>query len=161
MASKGLLKPKQSKNMPIIYSVKCLEFDLPYFTIQVQCVNEWPTYLKRFIHDIGIGLKSNATCTRLRCTRFGTYNVDDSLLPFHVNLENIVNLLEYFDPKQGKLVRPMIDQRLTNDLDIDYDEYSSDNHEEEMKDLESMTFKFEKDADGWIDDRSDLTDDRI
>ncbi|XP_015792149.1 mitochondrial mRNA pseudouridine synthase Trub2 [Tetranychus urticae] len=151
IASKGLLRPAHRKSMPIIYSIKLIEFKPPDFTVELQVVNEWPIFLKRMVHEIGIKLKTNATCIRLRCTRFGKYTVDDALLPFHIDLESAINSLEYYDLKQKKFVRPVNEDKFDDDF--------NDSFEEEPE--EAMTFKFEQDADGWVDNDCHFDADRI
>ncbi|KAK9752958.1 P53 DNA-binding domain [Popillia japonica] len=51
LATQGLMRPATSKT-PLIYGIRCIDFKLPEFTIEIQCINEYEMYLKSLIHDI-------------------------------------------------------------------------------------------------------------
>nr|XP_022900028.1 mitochondrial mRNA pseudouridine synthase Trub2 [Onthophagus taurus] len=89
LATKGLIRPINSK-IPLIYGLKCIKFDPPDFTIEIQCINEYETYLKALIHEIGTKLNSSAHCTGLQCIRHSYFIIDNALLRHQWNLENIL-----------------------------------------------------------------------
>lgn len=92
LASKGLVKPS-SKTDPLIYGIRCTEFNPPHFTLEVHCINETEGFLAELVHDIGIDLKSTAVCSQLRRTQFGPFLLQHALLRKHWTLENILNNL--------------------------------------------------------------------
>ncbi|XP_075227578.1 pseudouridylate synthase TRUB2, mitochondrial [Lycorma delicatula] len=92
LAVKGPLRPSQS-DIPVIYSVKCVEFKSPDFTIEVQCINENELYLMTLIHQLGYKLHSSATCTQIQCIRYTVFTVEDALLRKHWTLQNIIDNL--------------------------------------------------------------------
>jgi len=48
LASKGLLRPKHSRTPPQIYSIRCLEFDRPYFKLGIiQLTFKWISLKKK------------------------------------------------------------------------------------------------------------------
>ncbi|XP_023024914.2 pseudouridylate synthase TRUB2, mitochondrial [Leptinotarsa decemlineata] len=93
LAVKGPIRPINSK-IPIIYGLKCVEYDAPNFVLEVQCINENEQYLTTLIHEIGLKLHSTAHCTAVKCIRHSCFTLDHALLPKHWNLENIVKNLE-------------------------------------------------------------------
>ncbi|XP_041973681.1 mitochondrial mRNA pseudouridine synthase Trub2 [Aricia agestis] len=90
LASKGLIKPANNK-LPVLYGIKCVHFDSPNFTLEIQSVNEYDKYLWTLIHDLGIQLKTSAYCTGVQCIRQGKFNVELALLRKHWNLEFILD----------------------------------------------------------------------
>lgn len=109
LAVQGPLRPAES-SIPLIYSMRCIDFKKPHFTIgkmtqrlfkllkinfeiilEIHAVNESEHYLGILIHEIGLHLKTVAHCTQIRCIRQSHFTLDDTLLRRHWNLENIVN----------------------------------------------------------------------
>jgi len=88
-ASQGLIRPSGDSE-PIIYSLKCLKFNLPDFEIEVQSINENEEYLMELIHFIGLKLHSTAVCTQIRCIKYGPFELDLALLKKHWTVENII-----------------------------------------------------------------------
>ncbi|NWR41785.1 TRUB2 synthase, partial [Regulus satrapa] len=78
LAVKGLIRP-MAKSPPIITAVRCLQFALPEFQLEIHCLHETQQYLRRMVHEIGLELKSSAVCTRVRRTRDGVFSVHDAL----------------------------------------------------------------------------------
>ncbi|XP_028167612.1 pseudouridylate synthase TRUB2, mitochondrial [Ostrinia nubilalis] len=93
LASQGLLRPAHSK-LPIIYGIKCVHFDSPNFTLEVQSVNEYDHYLWTLVHDLGIQLKTSAHCTGVQCIRQGKFTLDVALLRKHWQLEHIIDNMD-------------------------------------------------------------------
>ncbi|KAM3956595.1 pseudouridylate synthase TRUB2, mitochondrial [Aphomia sociella] len=90
LASKGLIRPVDNK-LPVIYGIKCVHFDPPHFTLEIQSINEYEKYLWTIIHDLGIQLKTVAHCTGVQCIRHGKFDVDLALLRKHWQLQHIMN----------------------------------------------------------------------
>lgn len=93
LAIKGPIRPANSK-LPIIYGIKCVEYKGPEFTLEIQCINEYETYLKTLIHEIGVKLHSTAHCTDIKCIRHSCFTLDNALLYKHWTLENILSNMQ-------------------------------------------------------------------
>lgn len=92
-AVKGLMRPANN-DIPMVYSIKCVDFTSPEFTLEIVAINENEMYLKTLVHDLGIQLHSVATCTQILCFRYGLFNLDLALLPKHWELQNILDNIE-------------------------------------------------------------------
>ncbi|KAJ6223769.1 hypothetical protein RDWZM_002314 [Blomia tropicalis] len=88
-AKKGLIIPP-GQTLPIIYAIRSVNFDLPNFTIQIQCYNENEHFLAELCNEIGLALKSVARCTGIRLIKYGPFGIDDALLEKHWTLENMI-----------------------------------------------------------------------
>lgn len=93
LACKGPIRPSNRQN-PTIYGIRCIEFNRPEFTLEIQAMNASEEYLCNIIAEIGLQLRSVAHCTKIRCTRYGFFTYQDSLLrakwrPQHL-LQNMV-----------------------------------------------------------------------
>ncbi|XP_076352186.1 pseudouridylate synthase TRUB2, mitochondrial [Tachypleus tridentatus] len=94
LASLGLIRPA-GKSAPLIYSIRCIHFKPPDFTIELNCINENELYLKQVVHDLGLTLKSCAVCTQIRQTQYGHFTLDHALLRKHWTLEHVLNNILY------------------------------------------------------------------
>ncbi|XP_026716059.1 mitochondrial mRNA pseudouridine synthase TRUB2 isoform X1 [Athene cunicularia] len=92
LAVKGLIRP-MGKSPPIIIAIRCLQFTLPEFQLEIQCLHETQQYLRKIVHEIGLELKSSAVCTQVRRIRDGVFTLDDALLRTQWNLKNIQNAI--------------------------------------------------------------------
>ncbi|KAG8198749.1 hypothetical protein JTE90_023512 [Oedothorax gibbosus] len=90
LASKGIVRPS-GKSDPIIYGMKCTDFELPNFTLEIHCINENEMFLAELVQQIGVYLKSCAVCTQLRRTQFGHFTLEHALLRKHWTLEYILS----------------------------------------------------------------------
>ncbi|KAM7003730.1 LOW QUALITY PROTEIN: pseudouridylate synthase TRUB2, mitochondrial [Passerculus sandwichensis] len=88
LAVKGLIRP-MGKSPPIITAIRCLQFALPEFQLEIHCLHETQQYLRKVVHEIGLELKSSAVCTQVRRTRDGVFTVDDALPRTQWNLQSI------------------------------------------------------------------------
>ncbi|XP_049589324.1 pseudouridylate synthase TRUB2, mitochondrial [Syngnathus scovelli] len=79
MAVQGSLGP-DGKSPPILMSLRCIRFQPPNFTLEVQCLNETQKYLRKVVHEIGLELRSTAICKGVRRTRDGTFTLQDALI---------------------------------------------------------------------------------
>nr|CAG4648112.1 EOG090X0AGI [Moina brachiata] len=86
LAVKGLLRPAV-RGPTVLYSIKCVDFSPPNFTLEIHCINEKEGYFPALIHDLGLTLKTTAVCTKIRCIRYGPFTVDDALVRHQWNLE--------------------------------------------------------------------------
>ncbi|KFO82433.1 putative tRNA pseudouridine synthase 2, partial [Cuculus canorus] len=88
LAVKGLLRP-MGKSPPIITAIRCLQFTLPEFQLEIHCLHETQQYLRKIVHEIGLELKSSAVCTQVRRIRDGVFTLDDALLRTQWDLQSI------------------------------------------------------------------------
>ncbi|NXV49431.1 TRUB2 synthase, partial [Uria aalge] len=88
LAVKGLIRP-MGKSPPIITAIRCLQFTLPEFQLEIHCLHETQQYLRKIVHEIGLELKSSAVCTQVRRIRDGVFTLDDALLRRQWNLQSI------------------------------------------------------------------------
>ncbi|KAK6480875.1 mitochondrial mRNA pseudouridine synthase Trub2 isoform X1 [Huso huso] len=98
LAVKGLLRPLQ-KTPPIITGVRCVRFAPPEFTLEIQCLNETPQYLRKLIHEIGLELRSAAVCSHVRRTRDGFFTLPDALLRSHWDLRSVGEAVRQAGPR--------------------------------------------------------------
>ncbi|KAL0276259.1 UNVERIFIED_CONTAM: hypothetical protein PYX00_003865 [Menopon gallinae] len=125
LACQGMLKP-YSKDTPFIYSIKCIEFDAPNFTIEVKCMNDTEDYLLRLIYEIGLKFRTVAHCTGIRCIRYGPFTVKDSLIPqewtlqtIKHNIRNCEPLLRYvFENARKDFLQPVNDSESHSPLEV-------------------------------------------
>lgn len=61
---------------------------------EIVCANEYDMYLKTIIHELGMKLRSNATCMQLHCVQDGLFNVQHALLQKHWTVQDIVNSMQ-------------------------------------------------------------------
>ncbi|KAL5012250.1 hypothetical protein ScPMuIL_010801 [Solemya velum] len=98
IASSGLVRPADRDVPPVIYGVKCIEFQPPDFTLEIHAINEKCTFLQNSINDIGLQLKSSAVCTHIQRLRYGHFSLEHSLLRKHWTLEHIIENIRYCRP---------------------------------------------------------------
>lgn len=65
--------------------------------MEIQCVNINEQYLLQLAYSIGLRLKSLATCTGIRCIRYGCFTVKESLLTKHIKVDEIISNMEVCD----------------------------------------------------------------
>jgi mitochondrial mRNA pseudouridine synthase TRUB2 len=114
LAVQGPLRPSVA-NVPLIYSLRCIDLRRPYFTIgknfstmthvhqfvlidlnfsEIHAVNESESYLGILTHEIALHLRTVAHCTQIRCIRQSHFTLEDSLLRRHWNIESILRNME-------------------------------------------------------------------
>lgn len=89
LACKGLIRPKNTKS-PVIYGLRNIEFTGNTFTMEVQSMNASEVLLAELVFNIALQLRTVAHCTKIRCTRYGYFTYEDSLLRSHWNLQNVL-----------------------------------------------------------------------
>ncbi|CAG9783376.1 unnamed protein product [Diatraea saccharalis] len=93
LAAQGLIRPANN-NLPVIYGIKCVYFNSPNITLEIQAINEYDKYLWTIIHDLGVQLKTSAHCTGVQCIRQGKFDLDIALLRKHWQLEYIIDNMD-------------------------------------------------------------------
>ncbi|KAJ8379843.1 hypothetical protein SKAU_G00006210 [Synaphobranchus kaupii] len=93
LAAKGSLHP-QGNSPPILTGLRCLRFKPPHFTLEMQCVNETQSFLRRVVHEVGLELRSTAVCTGVRRTRDGPFTLQAALTHKHWTLPEVTEASE-------------------------------------------------------------------
>lgn len=121
LAAQGVVRPLDRK-IPMIYSIKCIDFMPPEFTLgkhytfyninyqlilycisyiyflhtlsEVVSINENDMYLKSLIHDLGMQLHSVAMCTQIQCFQYALFDLNLALLKKHWDVRNILDNIE-------------------------------------------------------------------
>ncbi|XP_034549694.1 mitochondrial mRNA pseudouridine synthase TRUB2 [Notolabrus celidotus] len=102
MAVRGLLGP-DGKSPPIVTGLRCIRFQPPNFTLEVQCLNETQKYLCKLVHEIGLELRSTAMCKGVRRTRDGPFTLQDALTRNHWTASDVKQAIKnYHLSKKGK-----------------------------------------------------------
>lgn len=102
MAVQGLLGP-EGKSQPIITGLRCVRFQPPNFTLEVQCLNETQKYLRKVVHEIGLELRSTAACKGVRRTRDGPFTLPDALTHHHWTAPDVMQAIrQYHSNKKTK-----------------------------------------------------------
>ncbi|XP_031625756.1 mitochondrial mRNA pseudouridine synthase Trub2 isoform X2 [Contarinia nasturtii] len=89
LACKGLIRPANTKET-VIYGIRNTEFTRNTFTMEVQAMNASEELLASLVLDIAVQLRTVAHCTKIRCTRYGYFSFEHSLLRSQWNLERIL-----------------------------------------------------------------------
>ncbi|KAF3856262.1 hypothetical protein F7725_016985 [Dissostichus mawsoni] len=92
MAVQGLLGP-DGKSLPILTGLRCIHFEPPNFTLEVQCINETQKYLRKVVHEIGLELRSTAMCRGVRRTRDGPFTLQDTLTRDHWAASDVIQAI--------------------------------------------------------------------
>ncbi|XP_070532133.1 pseudouridylate synthase TRUB2, mitochondrial-like [Ptychodera flava] len=98
LAVRGLLRPSLDKLPPIILRMKCLHFENPDFTIEMECVKEEGAFLRKMAHEIGLEMKSAAVATQVRRISQGPFNLEHALLKKHWKLDYISEAIQICKP---------------------------------------------------------------
>ncbi|XP_024124798.1 mitochondrial mRNA pseudouridine synthase TRUB2 [Oryzias melastigma] len=93
LAVRGLLGP-EGKSSPILTGLRCIHFQPPNFTLEVQCLNETQKYLRKVVHEIGLELRSTAVCRGVRRTRDGLFTSRDALTRNHWSAADIMQAIK-------------------------------------------------------------------
>ncbi|TNN84370.1 putative tRNA pseudouridine synthase 2 [Liparis tanakae] len=99
MAVRGLLGP-DGKSQPILTGLRCVHFQPPNFTLEVQCINETQKYLRKIVHEIGLELRSTAACTGVRRTRDGPFTLQNALLRHHWTASDVLQAIGQYHSKK-------------------------------------------------------------
>ncbi|XP_054473271.1 mitochondrial mRNA pseudouridine synthase TRUB2 [Anoplopoma fimbria] len=95
MAVHGLLGP-EGKSHPILTGLRCVRFQPPNFTLEVQCLNETQKYLCKVVHEIGLELRSTAVCKGVRRTRDGPFTLQDALIHHHWTANDVLQAIRKY-----------------------------------------------------------------
>uniref|UniRef100_A0A671N1W8 TruB pseudouridine (psi) synthase family member 2 n=1 Tax=Sinocyclocheilus anshuiensis TaxID=1608454 RepID=A0A671N1W8_9TELE len=95
LAVRGLLYPL-GKSPPILMGLRCIHFNPPHFSLEVQCVNETQKYLRKLIHEVGLELRTCAVCSGVRRTRDGPFKVENALTRQYWTADSIIQAIAHF-----------------------------------------------------------------
>ncbi|GAA6090172.1 mitochondrial mRNA pseudouridine synthase TRUB2 [Tachysurus ichikawai] len=116
LAVKGLLRPLD-KSPPILTGLRCLCFKPPLFTLEVQCVNESQRFLRKLVHEVGLELRTNAVCTKVRRTRDGPFKIEDALSHHHWTADDIIPAVANFRHTTRKIRKNGINRQIVKRSD--------------------------------------------
>ena len=108
LASRGLLRPKDTHTPAQIYSIRCIELSRPFFKIEVYSINESTKFLRNLIHDIGMRLRTYAVCMQIRRTQYGFVSYDSKeCLAFNqmLDFEPIHQSIRTLTPLSSEYIR--------------------------------------------------------
>lgn len=115
MAVQGLLGPEE-KSVPILLGLRCIRFEPPNFTLEIQCLNETQKYLRKVVHEIGLELRSTAVCKSVRRTRDGSFTVHQALTRNQWTCTEVKNAVyQYYAMKKKGKNGELKDQELHMD----------------------------------------------
>ncbi|CAI4225541.1 unnamed protein product [Auanema sp. JU1783] len=89
LARKGIPRAKLP-GAQLIYKIDLDSFDPPYFALNIQAVGETDSYLRCFVHEIGVSLGTTASCLKLQRKSLGPFWAEHALLDKQISLQNIV-----------------------------------------------------------------------
>ncbi|EDW89803.1 mitochondrial mRNA pseudouridine synthase Trub2 isoform X1 [Drosophila yakuba] len=92
LACRGLLRPADDSQL-VVYGIKLIHFERPYFTLELYTINETQECLATLVHDMALDLRTVAHCSQLRCVRHAHFDVTDSLLRHAWHLPGIIKNL--------------------------------------------------------------------
>merc|ERR1719318_95716 len=78
----------------LVYSMKVMEWKLPNFMMEVQCVegmNDKQAYIVRLVEEIGLKVKTVAHTSGIRCAAVGPFTSTEALLPKHITLQHVLD----------------------------------------------------------------------
>lgn len=104
MAVQGLLGP-EGKSSPILTGLRCIHFQPPNFTLEVQCLNETQKYLRKIVHEVGLELRSTAVCKGVRRTRDGLFTLQDALTHNHWTAADVMQAIQQYHSTKKKKKR--------------------------------------------------------
>ncbi|KAM4588393.1 pseudouridylate synthase TRUB2, mitochondrial [Odontesthes bonariensis] len=110
MAVQGLLGP-EGKSAPILTGLRCIRFQPPNFTLEVQCLNETQKYLRKVVHEIGLELRSTAVCKGVRRTRDGLFTVQEALTRNHWTAADVMRAIQQYHSSKKNRKRTPIKRR--------------------------------------------------
>ncbi|XP_068568243.1 pseudouridylate synthase TRUB2, mitochondrial [Cebidichthys violaceus] len=117
MAVHGLLGP-EGKSQPILTGLRCVHFQPPSFTLEVQCLNETQKYLRKVVHEIGLELRSTAACKGVRRTRDGPFALQDALIHHRWTAADVLPAIrQYHSKKKKSRIFPHTDQGASTSVD--------------------------------------------
>ncbi|KAM4613635.1 pseudouridylate synthase TRUB2, mitochondrial [Polymixia lowei] len=117
MAVQGLLGP-DGKSAPILTGLRCIRFQPPHFTLEVQCLNETQKYLRKILHEIGLELRSTAVCEGVRRTRDGSFTLQGALTRHHWTASDVMLAIQQYHASKkrsrSQTKGPTTEQRAVN-----------------------------------------------
>lgn len=119
LACKGLIRPQNRTDM-VIYGMRTIEFTGKTFTIEVQSMNAKESMLANLVLDIAVQLRTVARCTQIRCTRYGYFSYQDSLLRSHWNLQNVLQSMHECQ-KVWKKYPSMVSEEVSTPVGYEHD----------------------------------------
>ena len=89
IACRGPVRPETLSD-GLIYSIKCVKYNPPDFTLDVTSIGTDAEYLATLVHEIGRRLKTHAVTSSVRHLRYGYFDLSSALLQKHCYLQNVL-----------------------------------------------------------------------
>uniref|UniRef100_A0A8C7Z9D6 tRNA pseudouridine synthase 2 n=1 Tax=Oryzias sinensis TaxID=183150 RepID=A0A8C7Z9D6_9TELE len=124
LAVRGLLGP-DGKSAPILTGLRCVHFQPPSFTLEVQCLNETQKYLRKVVHEIGLELRSTAVCKHVRRTRDGLFTSRQALTRNQWSAADVLQAVQQHQTageKPKTLLLPLVDGTKPTRLSIELEQ---------------------------------------
>ncbi|XP_029358494.1 pseudouridylate synthase TRUB2, mitochondrial [Echeneis naucrates] len=112
MAARGLLGP-EGKSEPILTGMRCIRFQPPNFTLEVQCINETQKFLRKVVHEVGLELRSTAVCKGVRRTRDGPFTLQDALARHQWTAYDVMQAIKQYHSSKRKKKRSISQMKKT------------------------------------------------
>lgn len=113
IACRGLIRPAKN-DVPVVYGMRCIQFNRPEFVLEIHAINENEEYLSSLIAEIGVQMHTLAHCTAIRCVRHGPFDVQQSLLRGNWRLQDAFNNMQ----QCAKIIKKNPDVLIANTPDV-------------------------------------------
>ena len=92
LAIRGPLRP-QDPLQPLVFNLKCLQFDPPHLELEVTCIHESAEFLAGLVNELGNKLRTASCIESLRCVRYGFFGLEHALLVQQTRLQPVLDHL--------------------------------------------------------------------
>lgn len=80
-------------------------------------MNETQRFLRKLVHEVGLELRTNAVCTKVRRTRDGPFKMEDALTHHHWTAEDIIPAIANFRRTTRKIRKNDIYRQVVKQTD--------------------------------------------
>ena len=97
LAKTGLWKPRDHTLPPIVYALKVLRYQVPFFDIEMFVINEKEIHLKEVILDIGLRLRTSTLSESIRRTSIGPLQSEHSLVLDEITPDRLITHIDQIE----------------------------------------------------------------
>lgn len=80
-------------------------------------MNETQRFLRKLVHEVGLELRTNAVCTKVRRTRDGPFKMEDALTHHHWTADDIIPAIANFRRTTQKIQKNDIYRQVVKQSD--------------------------------------------
>lgn len=80
-------------------------------------MNESQRFLRKLVHEVGLELRTNAVCTKVRRTRDGPFKIEDALSHHHWTADDIIPAVANFRHTTRKIRKNGINRQIVKRSD--------------------------------------------